>query len=141
MLKKIKSAIDKITTLADDVQQRFDAIDGGVKTVSRQEEGIREAMREQQAGSSRVMELISRLKELSGMVKEGAGAMEAEGRSIINEVEKLLRISSEISNGMSEMAIGSEQIATAAAEVNEKSSENNETIAALTGAVSKFKVD
>ncbi|MDR0637195.1 MAG: methyl-accepting chemotaxis protein [Treponema sp.] len=141
MLKKIKAAIDNITTSAHDVQQRFDAIDGGVKTVSYQEENIRKAMQEQESGSSRVMELISRLKELSGLVKNGADDMEREGQAIMGEVEKLMRISSEISNGMSEMAMGSEQIAVAAAEVNEKSSENNETIAALTGAVSKFKVD
>jgi methyl-accepting chemotaxis protein len=141
MLKKIKDDIDNITALANEVQQRFDAIDGGVKTVSSQEEHIHAAMQEQQAGSSRVLELISRLKELSYMVKHEAGEMKTEGRAIIEEIEKLLHISSEISNGMSEMAIGSEQIAIAAAQVNEKSIENNETIAVLTGAVSKFKVD
>jgi methyl-accepting chemotaxis protein len=140
-LKKIKSAIDHITASANEVQQRFEAIDGGVKTVSYQEEHIREAMHEQQSGSSRIMDLISRLKELSGMVKGGASEMEIEGRAIIDAVEKLLCISSEISNGMSEMAVGSEQIARAAAQVNEKSVENNETIAALTGAVAKFKID
>ncbi|MDR2394494.1 MAG: methyl-accepting chemotaxis protein [Treponema sp.] len=140
-LKKIKSAIDHITASAHELQQRFEAIDGGVKTVSYQEEHIREAMHEQQSGSSRIMDLISRLKELSGMVKDGASEMESEGRTIIDEVEKLLCISSEISNGMSEMAVGSEQIAIAAAGVNEKSVENNASIAALTGAVSKFKID
>jgi methyl-accepting chemotaxis protein len=140
-LKKIKSSINHITASANEVQQRFEAIDGGVKRVSYQEEHIQEAMHKQQCGSSRIMDLISRLKELSGMVKGGASEMEIEGRAIINEVEKLLSISSEISNGMSEMAVGSEQIAIAAAQVNEKSLENNETIAALTGAVSKFKVD
>ncbi|MDR2808620.1 MAG: methyl-accepting chemotaxis protein [Spirochaetaceae bacterium] len=141
MLKKIKSAIDTITVSANEVQQRFEAIDGGVKNVSSQEGYIHEVMQEQQADSSRIMELITRLKELSGKVKYEANEMQSGGHAIIEEVEKLLHISTEISNGMSEMAIGSEQIATAAAQVNEKNVENNQTIAAMTGAVSKLKVD
>ena len=141
MLKKIKYAIDTITLSIQEVQKHFDVINGGIKTVSYQEEHIREAMQEQQSGSSRIMEIIAGLKELSGMVKREASEMEVEGRAIIEETEKLLNISNEISNGMTEMAAGSKQIAIAAAQVNERSSQNTETIADLTGAVSKFKVD
>jgi methyl-accepting chemotaxis protein len=141
MLKKIKASIDTITASTHDLQNRFNAIDGGVKTVTHQEEQIRTAMEEQHSSSAQILNRIDRLKALSGMAKQSAGAMEDEGQGIIGEVETLLKISGDISNGMREMAAGSEQIAAAAVQVNAQSLKNNETIAALTGAVSKFKVD
>ncbi|MDR1301579.1 MAG: methyl-accepting chemotaxis protein [Treponema sp.] len=141
MLKKIKASIDTITASTHELQNRFNAIDGGVKTVAHEEEQIRTAMEEQHSSSTQILNRIARLKALSGMSKQSAGAMEDEGRGIIGEIETLLKISGEISNGMREMASGSEQIAAAAVQVNAQSLQNNETIAALTGAVSKFKVD
>ncbi|MDR1030468.1 MAG: methyl-accepting chemotaxis protein [Treponema sp.] len=141
MLKKIKASIDTITASTHELQNRFNAIDGGVKTVARQEEQIRTVMEEQHSSSTQILNRIARLKDLSGMSKQSAGAMEDEGRGIIGEIETLLKISGEINNGMREMASGSEQIAAAAVQVNAQSLQNNETIAGLTGAVSKFKVD
>jgi methyl-accepting chemotaxis protein len=141
MLKKIKAAIDTITVSAQDVQNRFEAIDQGVRTVSLQEEHIRSAMAEQQSGNAQILDCIGRLKELTAMVKQSAGEMETESKAVIDESEKLNRISGEIGTGMKAMASGADKITAAAAQVNEKSGENNKTIAALTGAVQKFKVD
>jgi methyl-accepting chemotaxis protein len=53
MLKKIKDSIDKITRSTDAVLNKFEAIDSGVKTVSDQEENIRNAMEEQVRAASR----------------------------------------------------------------------------------------
>jgi methyl-accepting chemotaxis protein len=44
VLKKIKDSIDKITRSTDSVLNKFEAIDSGVRTVSDQEENIRNAM-------------------------------------------------------------------------------------------------
>jgi methyl-accepting chemotaxis protein len=44
VLKKIKDSIDKITKSTGNVLKKFEAIDSGVKTVSDQEENIRNAM-------------------------------------------------------------------------------------------------
>ncbi|MDR1894130.1 MAG: methyl-accepting chemotaxis protein, partial [Spirochaetales bacterium] len=51
VLKKIKDSIDKITKSTGSVLNKFEAIDSGVKTVSDQEENIRNAMEEQNEGS------------------------------------------------------------------------------------------
>jgi methyl-accepting chemotaxis protein len=44
VLKKIKESIDKITVSTNAVLTKFEAIDSGVRTVSDQEENIRNAM-------------------------------------------------------------------------------------------------
>jgi len=75
VLKKIKGSIDKITRSTDGVLEKFEAIDGGVKTVAQQEGAILGAMEEQSAGSSRIMQKISQVNEITGQVKEDARRM------------------------------------------------------------------
>jgi len=113
VLKKIKESIDKITTSTDHVLKRFEAIDSGVKTVAGHEEKIRNAMEEQEQGSSQV----------------------------ITESSNLEKITQEIEGGMNEMATGSDQVNIAVNNVAELSSRNREGISTLTQEVSKFKVE
>jgi methyl-accepting chemotaxis protein len=56
VLKKIKTSIDKITRSTENVLSKFEAIDSSVKTVSEQEETIRNAMENQGAGSKQILE-------------------------------------------------------------------------------------
>jgi len=72
VLKKIKSSIDKITKSTDNVITKFEAIDGGVKTVAEQETGILNAMSEQSAGSAQIMQAIAQVNDITGQVKEDA---------------------------------------------------------------------
>jgi methyl-accepting chemotaxis protein len=141
VLKKIKVAIDKIMESADVVLNRFEAIDRGVKTVSDQEENIRNAMEEQGAGSQQILEAVSRLNEITGLVKSGSAEMYSGSKEVIAGSRHLEAISHEISNGMEEMAVGADQINTAVNRVNEISGENKSNIGALMEEVGKFKVD
>jgi len=72
VLKKIKGAIDKITKSTDNVMTKFEAIDGGVKTVAEQEHGIQNAMEEQSTGSTQIMQAIAQVNNITGQVKEDA---------------------------------------------------------------------
>jgi len=72
VLKKIKGSIDKITKSTDNVMTKFEAIDGGVKTVADQESGILNAMEEQSAGSTQIMQAIAQVNDITGQVKEDA---------------------------------------------------------------------
>jgi len=75
VLKKIKGSIDKITKSTDNVMNKFEAIDGGVKTVAEQEHGILNAMSEQSAGSAQIMQAIAQVNDITGQVKEDARQM------------------------------------------------------------------
>jgi methyl-accepting chemotaxis protein len=141
VLKKIKDSIDKITKSTDSVLNKFEAIDGGVKTVSDQEENIRNAMEEQSVGSKQILEAIGQLNEVTQMVKGSSEEMLEGSRQVINESKNLELATQEITNGMNEMATGAEEINVAVERVNIISGQNKENIDVLVREVSKFKVE
>jgi len=140
VLKKIKSSIDKISISTDNVLKRFEAIDLSVRTVSDQEENIRNAMEEQSEGSKQILEAISQLNEITQFVKNGSMSMYEGSKEVINEGKNLEMATQEITGGMNEMASGAEQINTAINEINEISAKNKQSIDLLVKEVSKFKV-
>jgi methyl-accepting chemotaxis protein len=141
VLKKIKDSIDKITKSTESVLNKFEAIDGGVRTVSEQEENIRYAMEEQNAGSKQILEAIGQLNEVTHMVKHGSEEMLAGSRQVIEGSRNLELVTQEISNGMNEMSTGAEQINVAINRVNTISEDNKTNIDVLVKEVSKFKVE
>jgi methyl-accepting chemotaxis protein len=141
VLKKITDSINLITRSTDEVLNKFEAIDSGVKTVSLQEENIRKAMEEQSAGSQQILEAISKLNDISSQVKVDSEEM-LSGSSEVMETSKTLEaITEELSNGMKEMDIGADQINVAVNSVNEISVGNKHDIEALITEVDKFKVE
>jgi len=140
VLKKIKASIDKITRSTDNVLQKFEVIDQGVKTVAEQEEIIRSAMEEQGEGSRQVLQAAGQVNELTGQVKGGSEEMLIGSREVIRESHNLQHMTEEITNGMNEMATGAEQVNRAVTSVNELSGRNRENISNLVEAVSQFKV-
>ena len=141
VLKKIKESIDKITSSTNNVMAKFEAIDSRVKTVSDQEENIRNAMEEQGAGSKQILEAISHLNEITMQVKTGTQEMLDGSSEIITEGRNLEQASREISGGVNEMAKGADRINTVVNEISGVSSQNREIIGNLAIAVSHFKVD
>ncbi|MDR2500009.1 MAG: methyl-accepting chemotaxis protein [Treponema sp.] len=141
VLKKIKTSIDKITASTDNVLNKFEAIDGGVKTVADQETNIRGAMEEQGAGSKQILEAIGQLNEITGQVKCGSGEMLRGSKEVIAESKNLELVSQEITGGMNEIAAGAEQINRAVNRVNELSGRNRDNINVLAREVSRFKVE
>ncbi|GHU12258.1 methyl-accepting chemotaxis protein [Spirochaetia bacterium] len=141
VLKKIKQSIDKITASTDNVLNKFEAIDGGVRTVADQEENIRNAMEEQGAGSKQILEAISRLSEITQQVKGGSMEMLEGSKEVIQESKNLEKVTQEITSGMNEMATGADQINTAVNRVNEISGQNKDNIDVLVREVSRFKVE
>jgi methyl-accepting chemotaxis protein len=141
VLKKIKTSIDKITASTDNVLNKFEAIEGGVKTVSDQETNIRDAMEEQGAGSKQILEAIGQLNEITRQVKGGSEEMLRGSKEVIAESKNLELASQEITGGMNEMAAGAEQINRAVNRVNELSGRNRDNIDVLVREVSRFKVE
>ncbi len=141
VLKKIKTSIDKITHSTNNVLDKFEAIDGGVKTVAAQEENIRNAMEEQSQGSKQILQTIERVNEITQQVKGGSMEMLEGSREVIQESKNLEIATQEITGGMNEMAVGAEQINVAVLRVNELSGANRENIDLLVQEVSRFKVE
>jgi methyl-accepting chemotaxis protein len=141
VLKKIKSSIDKITKSTDNVLNKFEAIEGGVKTVADQEENIRNAMEEQGAGSKQILEAIGQVNEVTQQVKGGSMEMLEGSKEIIQESKNLEMVTQEITGGMNEMASGADQVNIAINRVNELTGQNRDNIDILVREVSRFKIE
>jgi methyl-accepting chemotaxis protein len=139
VLKKIKDSIDKITRSTNDVLNKFETIEEGIRTVSEQEENIRNAMEEQGQGSKQILEAVSRLNEITGGVKGSSREMNAGSKEVIATSRTLESITGEITSGMNEMATGADQINVAVGKVNEISDRNKNDIDELIREVDKFK--
>jgi methyl-accepting chemotaxis protein len=140
VLKKIAGSISKITSAADNVLKKFEAIDTGVRTVSEQEEIIRKAMEEQNEDSKELLRGTGSLNEITKKVKSGSEEMLEGSKEVIKESQNLEKTTQEITGGINEMASGAEQINTAVHQVNDISGKNREGIDTLMREVSRFKV-
>ena len=140
VLQKIKGSIDKITRSTDNVLNKFEAIDQGVKTVVEQEEVIRYAMEEQSHGSKQVLSASGQVNDITQQVKGGAEEMREGSKGVIQESKNLERATEEITNGINEMATSTEEVNRAVNSVNDLSGRNRENISTLVKAVSQFKV-
>jgi methyl-accepting chemotaxis protein len=129
------------TKSTDNVLKKFEAIDGGVKTVFDQEENIRNVMEEQGAGSKQILEAIEQLNEATRMVKGGSLEMLEGSRQVIQESKNLELATGEITNGMNEMAAGADRINGSVNYVSSISGKNKENIDVLAKEVSKFKIE
>ncbi|MDR1179587.1 MAG: methyl-accepting chemotaxis protein [Spirochaetales bacterium] len=141
VLQKIHAAIESINSTTGKVLTRFEAIDTQVKTVSIQEENIRNAMKEQSTGSQQILDAIGRLNELTGHVKDSSHEMLEGSREIITEESNLEAVTQEISNGMGEMASGADEINAAVTEIDTISGQTKENINVLVQEVSRFRVE
>jgi len=141
VLKKIKESIDKITISTDNVLLKFEAIDKLIKTVSDQEENIRNAMEEQGQGSKQILDAIGNLNDITRQVKTGSEEMREGSKEVITEGKNLEMITQELTGGMNEMATGADQINIAVHAVNDLSEKNHQKVDLLMAEVKKFKIE
>jgi len=141
VLKKIAESITKITKSTETVLTRFEAIDSSVKTVSQQEENIRNAMEEQGEGSKQILSGIGNLNDITTQVTSSSEEMLNGSQEVVNESHNLEKVTQEITGGMNEMATGADQINIAVNNVNGMTTKNREAIDDLLMEVSRFKVE
>jgi methyl-accepting chemotaxis protein len=140
VLKKIKGSIDKISRSTGSVLEKFEDIEGGIRTVADQEGNIRGAMEEQGTGSKQILDAIGQVNEITRHVRSSSEEMLKGAREIIGESKNLERATGEITGGMAEMAASAGQISAAVSEVKNISGQNKGIIDNLVIAVSRFKV-
>jgi len=141
VLKKIKEMIDAITKSAAVLQERFEAIDREVQTVSNQESQIRNAMEEQGEGSRQILSAVTQLNTVTGQVRSASSEMTAESREVLKQSTSLKQITADVAGDMDNMTKNADGISNAFKRVQEITGENGENIVALSKDISKFKVD
>jgi methyl-accepting chemotaxis protein len=140
VLKRIKVSIEKISTSTASVLEQFDSIESGIRTVATQEDAIRAAMEEQNAGSQQILDSMAKVNEITVNVQNGAREMQEGSRQIVSESRNLESATLEISKGMNEMSSGADQVNSAVTLINQNAGQNKEDINALVEEVRVFKL-
>ncbi|MCL1991798.1 MAG: methyl-accepting chemotaxis protein [Spirochaetes bacterium] len=140
VLKKIKTSIDKIAISNENVLDKFEDIEAGIRVVSEQEDNIRNAMEEQEVGSRQIVNGILEITEITRKVKNGSSEMLQGANEVIRETGSLEIATREIGDSMNEMVSGADQINSAVSQVNSLSRQNSHAINTLVKEVSHFQV-
>ncbi|PKL24056.1 MAG: hypothetical protein CVV47_12405 [Spirochaetae bacterium HGW-Spirochaetae-3] len=139
VLARLKDSIDTVAGAASRAQAGFERVLDMTIAVGSQELIIKDAMDEQSAGGSQVLEAIRRINDITADVKSGSGRMLATSAGALRDMESLARITDEIAGGVGEMATGLVQINEAINQVNDISTGNRDDIEALMERFSRFR--
>ncbi|MDR2602917.1 MAG: methyl-accepting chemotaxis protein [Spirochaetaceae bacterium] len=139
VLKKIKSMIDSISRMADEVMDEFSAIELNVKAVSDSTGRIHASVEKQKSGSREVSSALSDLKVLSESIGRASRDVSSSSERVLKENAALSELSYLISNGMDETSGGVSEINKAIRRIQLLSNDNKENIESLTKSVGKFK--
>ena len=141
VLKKIKTMIDAITKSTSVVQERFQAIEREVRTVSEQETQIRNAMEEQGTGSRQILEAVNQLNNITSQVRQSSSDMTSESKEVLGQSSELKRITEEVANDVDEMTQNADEIYSAFSRVQDITAANNNNISAINTGIKQFKVE
>jgi methyl-accepting chemotaxis protein len=121
------------------VLSKFEAMDLTIRTVTEQEENIRNAMEEQGEGSKQVLQGVGKMNSVTSQVRDGAYEMIKGTDEVISESKNLEKVSQDVTTKINDMASSAGAINNAINLVNGISDKNRETIAALIKDISRFK--
>ena len=139
-LKSFNTVIQGLSGSNKLVQEQFDEIMKLTTVVRDQEEVVKNAMQEQETGSSQVMEAMKGIDDSTAEVKSSSLEMLSGGKQIVAEMDELGTSTALITSSISEMAAGTEQIIEAIENVNRSSINNKENMDGLMESVSSFKL-
>ncbi|MBN2050305.1 MAG: HAMP domain-containing protein [Spirochaetales bacterium] len=140
VLNKLKESIDQAAKSTDGALKQFSHMVDLTRTVNSQEQVIKNAMDEQNTGSTQVLEAIRMINDITSIVKDSSLDMLSASGDVTVEMRRLSDITGEITNSMNEMAQGTEEINIAVHHVNDISKQNEESIELLSSKVMRFKV-
>ena len=139
-IKDITNLINEGGRLADLSQKGFETIDTQVGVVDPLVVQISNAMDEQTAGSSQVLEALTNMKEEAVQVDESSQTLSKGVSDIGQNMSAVNEISSTILGSMDEMAAGSQQISKATQNVSDLALKTKDSIDGINSLICKFKI-
>ena len=139
-LSELQEIIASVSDNTKSVQNQFEVIFELTNKVQQQEAVIKNAMDEQNAGSTQVLQSINEIQNSTEIVKENSGILLAGGKQIGEEMGHLANVTREINDSMNEMAAGSGQITKAVELCFGLTNDNQKNFNKLRDEVRKFKI-
>ena len=139
-LKELQDSINSVASNTKDVQTQFEVIFDLTNTVKQQETIIKNAMDEQSAGSTQVLQSISDIRNSTDIVRNSSIALMEGGKQIGVEMENLAAVTADIDIAIGDMVTSTTQIASTVESVNNASVQNKSSLDAIRKNISEFKL-
>jgi methyl-accepting chemotaxis protein len=140
-LKKMREALVKISNSAGVVIGNFTEMDNAAQTVAVQEKDIQSAMRKQETESRSLTAVAESLLTVTRDVETGWTKTLQESRKVEENGKKLETAAERIRSSVDGIAGGMGKIKAAVMRIQEITVTNQKNIHALTGDISKFKIE
>ena len=122
------------------LQTQFAVIFDLTKTVKTQEDVVMNAMNEQNAGSSQIIDAMRSIDDSTISVKQGASEMLTEGKTVGTEIRNLEKTTNSVSEFIEQMLAGTDHIVNLMNSGKEASVKNYDAITMLENMTTKFKL-
>ena len=139
-MSELQEIIENVSSNTKSVQNQFEVIFDLTSKVQDQESVIKNAMDEQNAGSTQVLQSISEIQTSTELVKSNSAILLDGGKQIGQEMYNLANVTREINDSMNEMAAGSGQITKAVELCMNLTNDNQRNFSSLRAEVGKFKI-
>ena len=139
VLKRIKSALDSISSASGAVLTGFAVIEGAVRTVTEHENRIRDTMETQDSGSKEILQNMQISLDVTEKVRRSSGEMLMGSREVIGEGQRLESLTGDMTFGMKEIVESLKTLNSTVARADEISRENRESIDVLVEEISRFR--
>lgn len=139
-LKGLNEIIKGVSDSNKLVQSQFNEILNLTQTVKNQEDVIVNAMHEQEAGSTQVLEAMHTIDDTTAEVRNSSQEMLSKSKVVSDAMNTLNSISEKISNSITEISQGADTISGSVDFVKQSASLNKESLKGVSRTLDNFKL-
>lgn len=139
-LNQIISGISTALASSVETESTFSSITEKIENVAQNQEQIKNAMMEQNEGSTEILEAVTMLKDNNSSVDEAVAVLTNSGVKMLEEEDEVFRVIKKIGHSVNDMNSAVEDIETLLATLTESEKLNSELVSELSTNMDLFKV-
>ncbi len=139
-LQNLESVIQEVSGSTKELQKQFNEIYEYTNTVKQQEEVVMLAMKEQNEGSTQILEAINSMNDVTSGVKSASTAMHSRSSSVMEQMTEIGECTRVIVASVKEVVAGASEIAAAVNTGNTAMEDTSKAVNLLDTEMNKFKL-
>ncbi len=138
-LKEITATIQNIVSLSNEARNSYDSIVTQLNSTDSIMEQINNAMAEQSAASTQILEALADMKDQSASVNDKSVNLQKGIENVQNNMNVVTQVSDVILGSMDEMSAGSQEISTSSQNVSNLAQQTRDNIELMDNLLKQFK--
>ncbi|MBN1648489.1 MAG: hypothetical protein JW874_10675 [Spirochaetales bacterium] len=139
-IKAVQQAINDAVVTSRNSEEAFSLVSRNISETEVIVEEVHQAMEEQKAGSSQILQALQIMNNLTSEVQTGSKEMNDGNNTVLKAVGELRITTEDIRNNIEQVSASSDQIAGGAKKVSENAEKTFANIRIVENALSRFKV-